>query len=214
MSYDFNKREDFEYSHSFDYLGGVGLGKAEVASQRERDSKRGKYDMVPVAAPDNVEEKEEIIRASTMIHRSNNRSSLLEKIAQLRDPRMEFVWNASHRHHSYFQWALHCIDREVKDWTSILPSTHRSESKYRAPDNLPTKTERSFQIDDWVEISGIQARPELNGKRGQIKHIDSKTHRFQIEFSDILQTVSISESKCRHSDGSSTASSRTTSRKV
>lgn len=55
-------------------------------------------------------------------------------------------------------------------------------------------------MNDWVDIAGIQARPELNGKVGRVASVDPSSRRLEIEFPDIQQTVSIAESKCKRSD--------------
>lgn len=207
MSYDFNKREEFEYSHSFDYFGGVGLGKHAVDAVRDKELKRGTYDITPVAPPANLNERDDIIRIATLVHDSRNRESLLSKIRQQKDTRMAFVWDETHEYHPYYVWALHCIDREVKNWTQIIAASARPRSRTEAPADTPA-VHKQFNVNDWVDISGIQARPELNGKKGRVSSVDPTTRRLLIEFPDILQTVSISESKCQPSSASGIASSQ------
>ena len=192
--YDFNKREDSEYSHSFDYLGGVGLGKAEVNAERDRAMKRGKYDLTPVDAPPDLNTQNEVIKIAQMLHASPQRAMLLKKINETKDKRMEFVWNKNHQNNAYFEWALHCIDREVPDWTSIKPS---SESSHAPKSEIPVRA--PINVSDWVDISDVQARPELNGKRGIVTTVSSNG-RVEVEFPDISQTVSLSLSKCTKSD--------------
>lgn len=197
MSYDFNKREDFEYSHSFDYFGGVGLGKTAIDAQRERESKRGTYDITPVSAPTDVNERNEIIRVASLVNESKNRDSLLSKISQQKDARMSFVWDKAHKYHAYYRWALHCVEREVENWTEILPPGDRPKSRI-SKDSAEGHTQ--FKVNDWVVIAGIRARPELNGKVGRVTSVDTSSQRLEIEFPDIQQTVSIAESKCKRSD--------------
>lgn len=197
MSYDFNKREDFEYSHSFDYFGGVGLGKSAIDAQRDRESKRGTYDITPVSPPIDVNERNEIIRIASLVNESKNRDSLLSKISQQKDTRMSFVWDKAHKYHAYYLWALHCVEREVENWTEILPPVDRPKS--RIPKNF-AEGHKQLKVNDWVDIAGIQARPELNGKVGRVASVDPSSRRLEIEFPDIQQTVSIAESKCKRSD--------------
>ena len=194
MAYDFNKRDDFEYSHSFDYLGGVGLGKAELEAERLRKSKLGKYDLVPVDPPTDALVRDEIIKVAQLVHDSKNRESLIAKIKQLKDSRMEFAWNTIHMHHKYFEWALHCLDREVVNWQNI-----RASSSVPKPSCVTSEAlkEVIIEVGDWVEILDIQARPELNTKIGKV--IERQGDRFQIEFPDISQIVSISKAKCSKS---------------
>jgi hypothetical protein len=195
--YDFNKREDFDYSHSFDYLGGVGLGKAEVQAEKKRLSELGKYDLDPVDPPEGPA-AQEVIRLAENVHKSSQRDSLLQKIAEMKDSRTEFVWNKSHRLHPYYVWALHCLDREVPNWTSIRKGNQKPKSKHTEPKVTRTLEVR---IGDWVEVSDVQARPELNGKRGCVKS-RTPNNRFEVEFPDIAQTVSLAASKCHRSETS------------
>ena len=195
MAYDFNKRDDFEYSHSFDYLGGVGLGKAEFEAERVRKSKLGKYDLVPVDPPADALVRDEIIKVAQLVHDSKNRDSLMAKIKQLKDSRMEFVWSSVHMHHKYFEWALHCLDREVVNWRNI-----RASGFVPKPSSVPTQPPKDVEVGDWVEIRELQARPELNTKIGKV--IEKQGDRFQIDFPDIAQIVSISKSKCTKASSS------------
>ena len=178
-SYDFNKRgeEFFEYSHSYDYLGGVGLGKSEVDAANLRTSQLGTYDMDPVKAPSGWEQ---IVKTATLISKAKNRKALLDKISTIREPKIEFVWNESHTDRRYFEWALHCIDRQVVGWQTIVEKPHLAAEKGEKPEK--------FLVGDFVQISNIKARPELNGKIGRIASISD---RFSIEFGDISQNISI-----------------------
>ena len=192
MSYDFNKREDFDYSHSYDYFGGVGLGKAELDAEKARKSKLGTYDLTPVSPPSNDNERAEIVRVASLVHKSAQRESLLKRIAEVKDSRMEFVWNKQHSGHPYFAWALHCIDREVSNWESILPGSSSS----RAPVSSVPKPASSAIVKkgDRVEVSDLKSRPELNGKVGTV--VGEGNGRWQVEFLDIAQTVSLAKDRC------------------
>jgi hypothetical protein len=192
--YDFNKREETEYSHSFDYLGGVGLGKAEAHASRERELKRGKYDMVPVDPPTDITLRDEIIKIAQMLHASPQKEALILKIEQARDKRMEFVWNKKHVNHPFFEWATHCVDREVPNWTSIRHSSENSQKT--ASTERPTQT--PIKLGEWVEISDVQARPELNGKRGIVRTVNPNG-RLEVDFPDIAQIVSLALNKCSKS---------------
>lgn len=187
MSYDFNKREDNDYSHSYDYLGGVGLGRDEVKADRLKEAQKGKYDLEPVDPPP---ETEEVVRIATLVHKAKERDALLKKIREVKDRRMEVVWNTSHRAHAYFLWALHCMDREVVNWQSV----RRGNPQRRVSEAPPPQ--RSIKIRDNVEVSNLKARPELNGKTGTVTGENETNTRWLVEFSDIMQTVSISRDNC------------------
>ncbi len=192
-NYDFNKREDYDYSFSYDYLGGVGLGKSEVEAERLRKSKLGTYDMKPIDPPNSDLDRDEVIKIANMIHSSSQRESLVSKIMETKDRRLEFVWNNNHEHHLYFEWALHCIDRQVENWQKI-----RKESKLADPPvrvAVSSETQRELKIGDTVEISNIKSRPELNGKYGKIVSV-TPSDRYMVEFMDINQTVSIAQVNC------------------
>ena len=193
-SYDFNKREDYDYSHSFDYLGGVGLGKTEVRTEKDRVSKLGKYDLAPVDPPIESAKRDEIINVANLIHKSAQRESLFKKINELRDIRTEFVWNKSHEFHAYFVWALHCIDRQVPNWLNIGASSSSTD-----PDAQSVL--QPLLVGDWVDVNHVQARPELNGKRGIVLQLLS-SDRVKIDFPDINQAVSLPSSKCTKSNRS------------
>lgn len=187
MSYDFNKREDYDYSHSYDYLGGVGLGRDEVKANRLKEAQKGKYDLEPVDPP---AESEEVVRIATLVHKAKERDALLKKIREVKDRRMEVVWNTSHRAHAYFLWALHCLDREVVDWQSV----RRGIPQRKVSEALPPQ--RGVKIGDNVEVSNLKSRPELNGKVGTVTGENEAKTRWLVEFSDIMQTVSISRDNC------------------
>ena len=188
VPYDFNKREDYDYSYSFDYLSGVGLGKDQVRAEQDRAKKLGTYDMTPVEPPTNESVKNEIIHVANSISKSKQRDSMLKKIGEIKDRRTEFVWNTNHIHHPYFEWALHCIDRQVPNWTSITPSM--------IPSSQPsTSSKEPVVVGDWVEIDGVAARPELNGKGGMVIGT-LPNERLKVEFPDVAQTVSLSAGKC------------------
>lgn len=194
-SYDFNKREDYDYSFSYDFLGGIGLGKSEVEAERIRASKIGTYDLTPVDPPNSVHDRLEVIKIAKMIHTSGQRESLVAKIFETKDKRLEFVWNKNHLHHFYFEWALHCIDRRVENWEEIRKG---SEPEPFGPETVLEEV----KIGDTVEISNIKSRPELNSKHGRI--VSMTSDRFMVEFADINQTVSIAKTNCVLVSGSST----------
>ena len=189
MSYDFNKRDDFDYQHSYDYFGGVGLGKAEHDAEIARKAKLGTYDLVPVAPPVDEQLRLEIVRVAALVNKSAQRESLLAKVAQAKDKRMEFVWNKQHSGHAYFVWALHCLDREVVDWELIRPSSGVEATTSRSqPAVVPVNK------GDRVEVTDLKARPELNGKVGTV--VGEANNRWLVEFSDIAQTISLPKDKC------------------
>jgi hypothetical protein len=187
-TYDFNKREETEYSHSYDYLGGMGLGREEVEAERVRKSKLGTYDLLPIAPPSSVVERGEVIKTARLVHASKSRETLLAKISEVKDSRTSFLWNTSHPNHAYFEWVLHCLDREVNDWESIRPGDKPSVSQQTSATLNPPR------IGDLVEVKNLRTRPELNGKSGKI--VREENGRFLVEFSDIVQTVSVSKSNC------------------
>jgi hypothetical protein len=191
MSYDFNKREDYDYSHSYDYFGGVGLGREEVRNERQKQALKGKYDLEPVDPPSDSLEADEVIRLAALIHQSKERQALLKKISELKDRRMEPVWNQKHQYHKYFEWALHCLDREVEGWRSI-----RKGATKELKSELLKQSEDPVTINCNVSVSGLKARPELNGKIGKVISENSDKTRWFVEFTDINQTVSISKSNC------------------
>jgi hypothetical protein len=197
-SYDFNKREDYDYSFSYAYLGGVGLGKSEVEVERIRKSKLGTYEMTPVDPPPG--QGDEVVRIANMINSSKQREELVKKIFETKDARLEFVWNKKHQLNPYFEWALHCIDRQVVGWENI---GQRSVT-FNEPVRSEAKPSPQLKIGDTVEISNIKARPELNGKIGQVVNVTND--RVMVEFSDINQTVSIAKSNCLlvHQDSTDT----------
>ena len=187
-SYDFNKREDYDYSFSYAYLGGVGLGKSEVEAERIRKSKLGTYDMTPVDPPLGGH-RDEVIKIANMINSSKQREELVKKIFETKDSRLEFVWNKKHQLNPYFDWALHCLDRQVIGWENIRQgSVTFNEPVF----SEAAKPSRQLKVGDTVEISNIKSRPELNGKIGKIFSVSND--RMMVEFSDINQTVSIAKS--------------------
>lgn len=194
--YDFNKRDDVEYSHSYDYLGGVGLGRAEVAAEEERKSKLGTYDKVPVVPPSSMAERDEVIKIAQLVHGSSNRVSLLERIREAKDKRTSFVWDSSHPNKAYFEWALHCIDREVKGWVSIRPG---AVPPLKEPLRRECASPQTINPGDTVSVNNLQKRPELNTKFGKV--VGEENGRFLVEFPDIDQMVSVSKSNCTRAEG-------------
>ena len=157
MNYDFNKREDTEYSHSYDYLSGVGLGRSEVQAELDRRAKLGTYDLDPVGPPSDAGE---VVKIANLIIGNKERESLVKKIGEVKDKRLEFVWNDNHVNHKYFKWALHCIDRQVKDWQQIRPGQKKQVKPSAAYSSVP------IEVGNTVQIENIKARRELNGKVG------------------------------------------------
>lgn len=206
MSYDFNKREDYDYSFSYDYLGGMGLGKSEVETERIRKSKLGTYDLTPLDPP---EACQEVIKIAQMIHDSDQREALVNKIMKSRDERLEFVWNKKHEHNAYFEWALHCIDREVVGWqglrrNSSRPAASSNTTAAAAADSKPLTinppSDDHIRVGNTVVVANIKARPELNGKMGKIVSITTND-RVMVEFADINQIVSIAKINCMSLSG-------------
>lgn len=196
QAYDFNRREDFDYTHSYDYFGGMGLGRSEVEAEKLRKQKLGTYDIDPVDPPSDPAQQAESIRIARVLHESKERDALIKRVAELRDKRMEVIWNKDHPNHKYFSWALHCLDRQVVDWQSIRRggSGVRSVS---APKDL-TEPIINVEIGARVEIDNLKSRPELNHKIGTVVREDGA--RWIVEFRDIQQTVSISKSNCSHTN--------------
>ena len=208
MSYDFNKREDFDYTHSYDFFGGVGLGRAEAEAARAREAQRGKYDMEPVDPPSNSAEAESVVKIATLVCKSKERAALVKRVGEVKDVRMEVVWNKKHPHHSYFEWALHCLDREVPDWQSIRK---RTGAQAQQGDNEQRKAtpQQEVKVGDPVEVGGLKARPELNGKVGSVVSESGDGKRWFVDFSDISQTVSIAKPNCTHTRRKVSADSKT-----
>ena len=196
--YDFNKREDHDYSHSYDFLGGMGLGRSEMEAEIMLRDKLGTYDMQPVEPPENSSEEDQVIRLATLIKESKDRRSLLKRAEQCRDRRMEVLWNQDHRYHKYFQWALHCMDREVVNWRMIRAGHDKSMPDRKPKSEMITKPEA--QLGDNVEIDNVKSRPELNGKIGKIT--SDTGDRWIVDFDDIQQSVSLSKQNCIHTNRS------------
>jgi hypothetical protein len=192
MAFNFNKKDDFDYNAGYDYLGGVGLGRAEEEANRIKLAVRGTYDLEPVEPPSDTNLVDKILKTANTIHRSKNRCTLVGKIKQAMDSSMRFVWDTTSPSHAYYEWAQHCIDREVQNWPCIRPTNQKS-----APISKNESQIYKPVVGDWVEVFGIQSRPELNGKYGSV--ISEASGRMQVLFPDIHETVSIKISNLKKS---------------
>ncbi|KAF4673516.1 hypothetical protein FOL46_007006 [Perkinsus olseni] len=155
-TYDFNKREDYDYHVSYDYLGGQ-LGRDMLSEKRKKERKKGKYDMRPVRAPDD----EGLARSS-------------------KDPKMLFIRDEDHEAHQYYLWAKHCISREVKDWESITPENESIKRKQQQTEELKD-TIADFSIGTRVEVLGLKSKPELNGTCGTVVGKNKSSGRFEVK---------------------------------
>ena len=189
-AYDFNKKEDFDYSHSYDFLGGVGLGRSDLEANRIRLEKLGTFDLEPVDPPPDQTQVNEVVRLATLVCHSKERETLLKRVSDVKDPRMEVIWNNKHSSHRYFEWALHCLDRQVTDWQLIRPGAYIPNRKTVTPNREIVHA----NVGDKVLVENLKSRPELNGKIGVIAMEEGA--RWIVEFTDILQTVSLSKSNC------------------
>lgn len=196
QAYDFNKREDFDYSHSYDYFGGMGLGRSEVEAEKMRKEKLGTYDLEPVDPPSDPAQEAESVRLAHVLHESKERDALIKRVVELKDKRMEVIWNKDHPNHKYLIWALHCLDRQIVDWQLIRRGCSGARSS-SVPKDF-TEPISKVQIGARVEIDNLKSRPELNHKIGTV--VREEGTRWIVEFRDIQQTVSISKSNCSYTN--------------
>ncbi|KAF4675164.1 hypothetical protein FOL47_008171 [Perkinsus chesapeaki] len=180
-TYDFNKREDYDYHVSYDFLGGQ-LGRDELSEKRKKDRKKGRYDMRPVSAPDDQGEalKNRIIKTAEAVCKSKNPEGLEKKIKCSKDPKMLFIRDDHHEAHQYYLWAKHCISREVKDWESITPENASTKRKEQQTVEL-NESEANFSVGTRVEVLGLKSKPELNGTCGTVIGKNAKSGRFEVK---------------------------------
>ncbi|EER16831.1 hypothetical protein Pmar_PMAR011345 [Perkinsus marinus ATCC 50983] len=188
-TYDFNKREDYDYHVSYDYLGGQ-LGRDLLSEKRKKERKKGRYDMRPVRAPDDEVLRNRIVKTAEFVCKSKNPEGLENKIKSSKDPKMLFIRDEEHEAHQYYLWAKHCINREVKDWELITPENESAKRKQQQTEELKD-TEANFSIGTRVEVLGLKSKPELNGTSGTVVGKNSRSGRFEIKLDKTASIMAI-----------------------
>lgn len=194
--YDFQKREEVDYHHSFDYLGGM-LGAEILNAEEQRLKNLGKIDpKMWAATPKDHDYAMHIASVAESVMKSD-RGAALEKVAfeknkeslqwRFLNPELERGESGA----KFYAFVKHCIERKV-NWQNVIPPT-----KKRGPPGQEEEVEEEeeivFKPGSVVEIFGLKAKPELNKKFATIIKQDPKSKRWEIRLMESAQHVGVKD---------------------
>eukprot|EP00913_Durusdinium_trenchii_P006639 g6238.t1 len=164
-SFDFKRREDWDYKHSYSFMAGW-LGQDEAKEAQRRKKKRGLV--------------ETIEKTAKHVHRSNDPTVFEHLIQEKNKGRAgwDFLQEGGEGR-EYYLFCRHCCEREVEPRPLALHARKVKEDRELKQANakanvftgyqgteIPKKTEKDakFQIGELMEVIGVKSKPDYNGK--------------------------------------------------
>eukprot|EP00421_Protoceratium_reticulatum_P005030 CAMPEP_0168365232 /NCGR_PEP_ID=MMETSP0228-20121227/4612_1 /TAXON_ID=133427 /ORGANISM="Protoceratium reticulatum, Strain CCCM 535 (=CCMP 1889)" /LENGTH=534 /DNA_ID=CAMNT_0008378007 /DNA_START=85 /DNA_END=1686 /DNA_ORIENTATION=- len=194
-SYDFKKREDWDYKHTYDYMAGW-LGQASSDAERKRKKKLGKTDIQAPPLPKDISLVESIERTARYVHKSSD-PQVFERLVQEKNKGQQ-AWaflQEGGEGSDYYKFFRHCLEREV-DARPLAEQARkvkedRDLKQANAKNNVfaaglgetkaPLK-EPVFKVGELMEVIGVKSKPDYNGKIVRVTGYHAEVDRYEVKF--------------------------------
>ncbi|CAE7233463.1 unnamed protein product [Symbiodinium pilosum] len=196
-SYNFKRREDWDYKHSYTLMAGM-LGQEEVKETQRRKKKMGTVDEQAPPLPQDTALVETIEKTAKHIHRSND-PAVFEHLIQDKNkgkPGWSFLQEGGEGF-EYYKFCRHCCEREVDPRPLALHARKVKEDReikqanakanvftgYQGAD-IPKKTESDakFKTGELMEVVGVKSKPDYNGKIVRVLKFHPEADRYEVQF--------------------------------
>lgn len=193
-SYDFKKREDWDYKHGYKFMSGW-LGTEEVEKEKKRKKKLGTTDLPAPPLPKDLELVGTIEKTAKHVHKSTD-PTVLEHMLQQKK-KGEAGWgflSDGGEANDYYVFCRHCCEREVdprplaEQARRVLEDREIKQANAKAnafaagsgADVAPR--EAKFKEDELMEVIGIKNKPDYNGNIVKILKFHPDVDRYEVKF--------------------------------
>jgi len=194
-SYDFKKREDWDYKHTYDYMAGW-LGQEKTEAEKKRKKRLGTTDTQAPPIPLDRALADSIEKTARYVHRSDD-PAIFERLVQERNkgkPGWAFL-EENGEGNDYYRFVRHCYEREV-DPRPLAEQARkvkedRDKKQANARNNVftagmgaetPKLKEPVFKAGELMEVIGIKNKPDYNGKIVRIARYHPEVDRYEVKF--------------------------------
>mmetsp|Transcript_12862 Transcript_12862/g.35321 ORF Transcript_12862/g.35321 Transcript_12862/m.35321 type:complete len:540 (-) Transcript_12862:62-1681(-) len=194
-SYDFKKREDWNYTHTYDYMAGW-LGQEKTEAEKKRKKKLGKTDLAAPSVPLDRSLADNIEKTARYVHKSDD-PGVFERLIQDKNrgkPGWGFL-EENGEGNDYYKFVRHCYEREVDPRPLAEQAKKikddRDLKQANAKNNVftagmgsetPKKKDPVFKKDELMEVVGIKAKPDYNGKIVRVIGYHPDVDRYEVKF--------------------------------
>jgi len=196
-SFDFKRREDWDYKHSYSFMAGM-LGQDEVKEAQRRKKKIGTVDEQAPPLPKDDGLVETIEKTARHVHKSND-PTVFEHLVQEKNKGRsgwDFLREGGEGR-DYYLFCRHCCEREVDPRPLALHARKVKEDRELKQANakanvftgyqgteVPKKTEKDakFQNGELMEVVGVKSKPDYNGKIVRVLKFHPEADRYEVKF--------------------------------
>mmetsp|Transcript_9716 Transcript_9716/g.17085 ORF Transcript_9716/g.17085 Transcript_9716/m.17085 type:complete len:550 (-) Transcript_9716:312-1961(-) len=193
-SYDFKRREDWDYRHGYEYMSGM-LGLDEEKAEKKRKKKLGTTDLPAPPIPKNQAYVEFIEKTALHIHKSSD-AKVFERLIADRNKGKE-GWAFMEENgdgNDYYVFVRHCLEREVNPRPLAEQARRVKEDRdikqanananvftAKAADAIPQK-EAKFKPGELMEVLGLKNKTDYNGQIVRVLKFHPQADRYECVF--------------------------------
>eukprot|EP00418_Pyrodinium_bahamense_P077148 CAMPEP_0179049684 /NCGR_PEP_ID=MMETSP0796-20121207/20338_1 /TAXON_ID=73915 /ORGANISM="Pyrodinium bahamense, Strain pbaha01" /LENGTH=562 /DNA_ID=CAMNT_0020746165 /DNA_START=21 /DNA_END=1706 /DNA_ORIENTATION=- len=194
-SYDFKKREDWDYKHTYDYMAGW-LGQAQTEAEKKRKKKLGTTDMPAPPVPQDRALADSIEKTARYVYKSDD-PAVFERLVQEKNkgkPGWDFLAENGEGN-DYYKFVRHCYEREVDPRPLAEQARKVKEDRElkqaNAKNNVfaagmgeatPKLKEAKFKVGELMEVIGLKNKPDYNGKIVRVVNFHPEVDRYEVKF--------------------------------
>eukprot|EP00927_Polykrikos_kofoidii_P044274 TRINITY_DN38284_c0_g1_i1.p1 TRINITY_DN38284_c0_g1~~TRINITY_DN38284_c0_g1_i1.p1 ORF type:complete len:549 (-),score=161.41 TRINITY_DN38284_c0_g1_i1:26-1672(-) len=193
-SYDFKRREDWDYKHGYNFMAGW-LGEDEAKAKIKKKKKQGSVDEPAPPIPTNSQLVETIEKCAEHVSKSAD-PKVFERVIQDKNKGKEdwVFMEEGGDGHDYYKFCLHCAERKVNPRPLAEQARKVKEDRERKQANananvfaagsgesLP-KREAAFKEGETMEVLGVKSKPDYNGKIVKIIKYHADSDRYEVRF--------------------------------
>mmetsp|Transcript_66039 Transcript_66039/g.137936 ORF Transcript_66039/g.137936 Transcript_66039/m.137936 type:complete len:548 (-) Transcript_66039:106-1749(-) len=196
-SYDFKRREDWDYKHNYNYMAGW-LGQEEADAARKKRRKMGTVDLPAPPLPQDIGLVETIEKTAKHIHSSAD-ATVFERLIQDKNKGKagwEFL-NEGGLGNDYYIFVRHCLERKVEPRPLAEQARKVKEDREKKEQNVKNNVftatsgepamaskpkEAVYKCGELMEVLGIKAKPDYNGKIVKVLKYHPDVDRYEVRF--------------------------------
>lgn len=193
-SYNFKKREEWDYKHGYAFMSGW-LGQDDAKAELKKKRLKGKVDEVAPPIPKDMSLVETIEKTSMHVHKSSD-PKVFERVIQTKNKGKEgwgFMEDGGEGN-EYYKFCLHCAGREVdprplaeqarrvKEDRDIKQNNAKANVFAAGSGETAPQREAAFKTGDVVEVLGVKSKPDYNGKHVKVLMYHADVDRYEVRF--------------------------------